>query len=121
MSDSVEQPLTREALPIPDYDHLPLGSLTHRIRSLDTAGLGQLIDYEREHGGRVPVLQVLEARRDALQRGAEPSAGDPSAAAADVSPPSQGGSAVSPDTAGPVLNPPSHGVPTNPAQPRSSG
>ncbi len=118
MSDSADQPATRDALPIPDYDHLPVGSLTHRIRSLDSGRLGQLIDYEREHGARVPVLQVLEARLDALERGAEPSGGDPSADSGDVAPSSPGGSAVSPETAGPVLNPPSHGVPTNPAQPR---
>jgi hypothetical protein len=121
MSDPADQPIPRDTLPIPDYDHLPVGSLTHRIRSLDSGGLGQLIDYERAHGARVPVLQVLEARRDALERGAEPSGGDPLAAAGDVAPPAPGASAVSPQTAGPVLNPPSHGVPTNPAQPRSTG
>ena len=32
MADHVE-------LPVPDYDHLPLGSLTHRIRLLDADGL----------------------------------------------------------------------------------
>lgn len=121
MSDSADQTPTREALPIPDYDHLPVGSLTHRIRSLDGTGLGQLIDYEREHGARVPVLQVLEARRDALERGAQRSGGNPSAEAGDVAPAPAGDSAVSPQTEGPVVNPPSHGVPTNPAQPRSTG
>ena len=27
------------ALPLPDYDHLPLGGLVHRIRSLDQPAL----------------------------------------------------------------------------------
>lgn len=79
MSDSRDQTPTRDELPVPDYDHLPLGSLTHRIRSLDSGGLQQLVDYERGHGARVPVLQVLRARLDALERGAEPSGGGPSA------------------------------------------
>lgn len=69
LSDPADSPLTRDTLPIPDYDHLPEGSLTHRIHSLDSGGLGQLIDYERAHGARAPVLQVLEARRDALEPG----------------------------------------------------
>lgn len=118
MSDSTDETPTRDELPIPDYDHLPVGSLTHRIRSLDSDGLGQLIDYEREHGARVPVLQVLQSSVHAVEGGAEPSGGDPSAEPGDVAPASAGGSAVSPQTEGPVLNPPSHGVPTNPAQPR---
>ena len=121
MSDAADQSPTRGELPIPDYDHLPLGSLTHRIRSLDTSGLQQLIGYERQHGSRAPVLQVLEARMRALQQGAEPSGGDPSAESADVTAGVAGGSPVSPVTQGPVVNPPSHGVPTNPAQPRSTG
>ena len=121
MSDATDQSPTRDELPIPDYDHLPLGSLTHRIRSLDAGGLAQLIGYENQHGSRAPVLQVLQARMQALQQGAEPSGGDPSAESADVTAGLPGGSPVSPATEGPVVNPPSHGVPTNPAQPRSTG
>lgn len=121
MSDPAGDGPARDELPIPDYDHLPLGSLAHRIRSLDGDGLTQLLDYERRHGSRVPVLQVLETRLEALHQGAEPSAGDPAAGVADVSPAPPGSPPVSPTTQGPVVNPPSHGVPTNPAQPRSTG
>lgn len=116
MTDSTSANPSRDDLPVPDYDHLPLGSLTHRIRSLDQAGLDQLIRYEEQHGARVPALQVLKARRAALNAGAEPSGGPSAAEAADLTLGVAGGSAVSPATEGPVTNPPPHGVPGNPGQ-----
>lgn len=112
---------TREELPLPEYDHLPLGSLATRVRTLDAEGIGVLLAYEREHGARLPVVQMLEARLAALRSGAEPSSGSPEAATPEAAPPPAGTSSASPATAGPVINPPSHGVPTNPAQPRSTG
>lgn len=60
---------------IPEYDELPLGMLQHRVRALDEDQLGTVIEYERQHANRAPVLQVLHARLDALQHGAEPSPG----------------------------------------------
>jgi len=105
-------------LPLPDYDHLPMGSLTHHIRSLDAAQLETLLTYEREHGDRVPVVQIIEARLAAVRDGAPLSSGSSSAATVDVAPAPEAPATVSPQTAGPVLNPPSHGDPTNPAQPR---
>jgi hypothetical protein len=110
-----------QALPLPDYDHLPLGSLQHRVRTLDEADLREVIAYEEGHGNRLPVLQVLRARLEELKEGAEPSGGSPLAATPEHAPPADTGSAVSPDTAGPAMNPPSHGTPENPAQPRSTG
>jgi hypothetical protein len=111
-----------DQLPLPDYDHLPLGGLTSRIRALDTDGVRTLLEYERAHGDRAPVVTVLENRLTALQEGAQPSGGDP---AADFTPeagvPAAGGSKVSEATTGPAINPPSQGDPTNPAQPRSTG
>ena len=54
-----------------------------------------------------------------LREGAEPSAGDPAADFTSEAPyPAAGESKVSEATAGPPVNPPSHGDPTNPAQPR---
>jgi hypothetical protein len=108
-----------DALPLPDYDHLPLGSLTHRVRMLDTAGVGVLLDYERAHARRQPVITVLEERLAALRKGAEPSGGSPEAAQPESPPQTPTGkSAASPQTEGPPVNPPSQGDPTNPAQPR---
>jgi hypothetical protein len=103
-------------LPLPDYDHVPVGMLPAQISALDEGAVSQLLDYERGHGDRLPVVQVLEHRLAALREGAEPSEGAP-APLPDVTGDS-GGSKVSPATSGPPVNPPSHGVPTNPAQPR---
>ncbi|MFI8194274.1 hypothetical protein ACIF8T_37035 [Streptomyces sp. NPDC085946] len=110
-----------EALPLPDYDHLPLGSLQHRIRTLDETGLSQVLTYEEAHGNRLPVVEVLRARLQELREGAQPSGGSPHAPAPEHAPPADTGSQVSPVTSGPAMNPPSHGTPENPAQPRSTG
>jgi hypothetical protein len=110
-----------DTLPLPDYDHLPIEGLTHRIRMLDAAGVQTLLDYERAHGNRANALTILENRLAALREGAQPSDGDPLAPAADDPAHARGGSKVSEATSGPPMNPPSHGDPTNPAQPRSTG
>jgi hypothetical protein len=107
-----------DQLPLPDYDHLPLGSLTSRVRSLDLAGVETLLGYERAHGNRAPVVVVLENRIASLREGAQPSGGDPAADTPEAPPGAAGGSKVSTATSGPPVNPPSHGDPTNPAQPR---
>ena len=107
-----------DELPLPDYDHLPVGSLQSRIRSLDAAGLEALVAYERAHGNRLPVVQVLENRLTAVQQGAELSDGSPVAPTPEIQHAPAPGSAASPQTEGPAINPPSQGDPTNPAQPR---
>lgn len=109
------------SLPLPDYDDLNLGDLQSRIRTLGLPDLEQVAEYERAHGNRAPVLTVVEARLHALRSGAEPSGGSPDAPRPDAAPPADGGSPVSPQTSGPKQNPPSQGVPSNPAQPRSTG
>ncbi len=111
----------RATLPLPDYDHLPLGGLVHRIRSLDEPALTDLLAYEQGHADRLPVVQAMQARLEALRGGAEPSGGSPLAAASEAPPAAATGSPVSPATSGPPMNPPSHGDPTNPAQPRPTG
>jgi hypothetical protein len=100
--------MTMTELPLPDYDQTPLGALRHRIRSLDEPQLTTLIDHEREHGARVPVLQLLDARLDQLRHGAEPAPGDPAAA-----PPSSdtaAGSPVGEATSADGTTPLRHGV-----------
>ncbi|WP_432942561.1 hypothetical protein ACQPXM_36560 [Kribbella sp. CA-253562] len=105
------------ALPLPDFDHIPFGSLAARVRSLDIQQLEQLIGYERNHGQRILVLELLEHRRDELREGAEPTSGSPDAMKPEVagSPDSDASVGAEP---GPAVNPPAHGDPTNPAQPR---
>jgi hypothetical protein len=109
----------RDTLPLPDYDHLPVGSLTSRIRTLDADALQTLLAYEQAHANRVQVVQAMTHRLDDLRSGAQPSGGDPAAAQPEHAPAPAGGSQVSTATSGPPMNPPSHGDPTNPAQPRS--
>src|SRR5690348_7458095 len=111
----------KQTLPMPDFDHLPLATLQHRIRSLDLDGLEQVAAYERAHGNRAPVMTVVDARLRELRNGAQPSAGSPDAPAPEAAPPPAGTTGISPRTAGPKQNPPSQGVPSNPAQPRTTG
>src|SRR4051812_40931758 len=99
----------RDQLPLPDYDHLPTGSLAGRVRALDTKGVGELLAYERAHGNRVPVIQVLEQRREQLAAGATPSGGSPIAATPEAEHAPPAGSSVGPATEGPPINPPSQG------------
>jgi hypothetical protein len=118
MTDEHDSIPSRTDLPLPDYDHLPLGSLTHRVRTLDGAEVATLLDYEREHGQREPVITILEERLSALERGAEPSGGSPLGARPEDASPPEGPEQASPQTTGPPINPPSQGDPTNPAQPK---
>ncbi len=107
-----------DELPLPDYDHLPIGSLQSRIRSLDAASLKSLLAYERSHGNRLPAVQVLERRLSAVEDGAELSSGSPLAETPELQHAPEPASDASPQTQGPPINPPSQGDPTNPAQPR---
>ncbi|MFI9407236.1 hypothetical protein [Nocardia sp. NPDC052316] len=100
--------MTFEELPLPDYDQLALGDIRHRARSLDESRLRALIEHERAHGARVPVLELLQARLTELANGAEPAPGDPTRAP-DVSG-GHGGSAVQPSTAAEPTTPLRHGV-----------
>lgn len=116
MTDASSVP--HDELPLPDYDHLPIGSLEGRIRSLDADQLQLLLTYEESHGNRLPVTQVLRARLDSVRGGAELSDGSPGARRPEAEAAPVEASAVGPETTGPPVNPPSHGDPTNPAQPR---
>jgi len=111
---------TRDELPLPDYDHITTGELPGRIHGLDATGVEQLLAFEREHGDRLPIVTVLEHRLEELRNGAEPS-GPVTDDFPTMNHGTAAGSKVSPATSGPTMNPPSHGVPTNPAQPRPEG
>jgi hypothetical protein len=107
-----------ESLPLPDFDHLTLGSVESRIRSLSAAQLRELVDHEASHAGRAAVLTLLRSRLEAVQAGAERSAGNTASPDPTSPEPAPARSKASPQTQGPPVNPPSHGDPTNPAQPR---
>ncbi|MGQ7295968.1 hypothetical protein [Quadrisphaera sp. KR29] len=108
----------REDLAIPDYDHLPIGSLQGRIRTLDAAQLDQLLRFEQAHGARTPVLQLLRSRADPLAAGAQPSGGDPAATAPEAAPPADAGSPVQPSAAGEAEPAARHGLAADPSGPR---
>lgn len=48
--------------PLPNYDELSLPSLRARLRVLDAAQVRALLDYERAHAGRAPVIAMYERR-----------------------------------------------------------
>ena len=112
--------LAHDDLPLPDYDHMTLGSLRGRMRSLDVPQLVQVRDYEKAHANRLPIVTMLDNRIAKLAT--DPTAPLSGSAPTDPVPakPRGGkrGSKVDPSTSGPKINPPSQGDPTNPAQPR---
>ena len=110
--------IDRDQLPLPDYDHLPLASLGQRIRALDADALSVLLQYERQHGDRLPVTELMETRLQELDSGAEPSGGSPLGVAPEKSSGPSAPRQIDQSTDAPTINPPSHGDPTNPAQPR---
>lgn len=68
----------RSELPIPDYDHLPENGLANRVRTLTADELDVLLDYEKAHANRLPIVWLIEDRRDAVRAGdAAPTGGDP--------------------------------------------
>jgi len=107
-----------DELPLPDYDHLPLGSLVQRIRTLDAEGLTALLAYEQQHGNRLPVVEVLQARMQELESGTEPSPGSPTGLTPEKGAEPSSPRSIDQTTDAPSINPPSQGDPTNPAQPR---
>jgi hypothetical protein len=107
----------RSALPLPDYDHLPVGALESRVRSLTAEAVEELLAYERTHADRLPVTEVLTARLEQLQSGARPTQGDPAAPRPEQT---QGhaGSPVSPATSPQPSSPPPHGTPDQRGKPK---
>lgn len=74
---------THAELPLPDYDHMTLGSLRGRLRSLSLEQLVQLRDYEKAKADRLPVITMLDNRIAKLATGAAPTpAGAPTSAPA---------------------------------------
>jgi hypothetical protein len=109
----------RNTLPLPDYDHLPLGGLESRVRSLTAEEVEELLAYERTHADRLPVTEVLTSRLEQLRAGAEPTSGDPGALRPEQTT-SRTGSPVSPATSPQPHSPPPHGTPDQPGKPKGN-
>jgi hypothetical protein len=96
-------------LPLPGYDHLPRGSLVHRVRSLDGGEIRRILSYERDHAARPAIIEMLHARLAQLDSGAEPSGGD-QRVQPESAPAPAGGSPVSTASAAESRQPLRHGV-----------
>lgn len=107
----------RDTLPLPDYDHLPIGGLESRVRSLSADEVEELLAYERSHADRLPVTELLGSRLEQLREGAEPTSGDPGALRPE-SGEGHGGSPVSPATSPQPFSPPPHGTPDQRGKPK---
>ena len=77
VAEMVDAPSADEELPLPDYDHMTLGSLRGRLRSLTIEQLVQVREYEKAHAHRLPVVTLLDNRiaKLATDDAATPSAG----------------------------------------------
>jgi hypothetical protein len=62
-------PAAAGALPLANYDHLSLASLRARLRVLDAAQVGLLLDYEKAHESRPDVVIMFERRIAKLNTG----------------------------------------------------
>jgi hypothetical protein len=82
IAQNIDAPLITDhgALPLPDYDHMTLGSLRGRLRSLDLQQLVQLRDYEKSKADRLPVVTMLDNRIAKLSSGESAPTGTPDAA-----------------------------------------
>lgn len=90
--------VAHDELPLPDYDHLTLGSLRGRMRSLDLPQLIQIRDYEKAHANRLPIVTMLDNRIAKLATDpTTPLSGGGQAPEEKAAP--SGGSKVSPQTA----------------------
>jgi hypothetical protein len=71
IAENVGAPLITDhsELPLADYDHMTLGSLRGRLRSLDMQQLVQLRDYEKSKADRLPVITMLDNRIAKLSSG----------------------------------------------------
>jgi hypothetical protein len=89
-------------LPLPDYDHMTLGSLRGRLRSLALEELVVLRDYEKAKADRLPVVTMLDNR---IAKLASDAAAQPTGNASDAPAPEQLAAAKAPAKKGKVSKP----------------
>jgi len=66
---AADGPAGAGALPLANYDQLSLASLRARLRVLDAAQVGLLLDYEKAHESRPDVVIMFERRIAKLNTG----------------------------------------------------
>jgi hypothetical protein len=82
----VDEPETRDELPIPDFDNISLGSLRGRLRSLSLEQLVVLREWEQAHAHRLPVLTLLDNRIAKISAQEQPANGSATAYPAESAP-----------------------------------
>lgn len=90
VAGSAEAPAADD-LPLPDYDHMTLGSLRGRLRSLSVDQLVALRAYEKSKADRLPVITMLDNRIAKLAAGEGAPTGTPAKAPAAKKPPKKVG------------------------------
>jgi hypothetical protein len=75
-SEKAASPVASEApadpqagLPLPNYDDLSVASLRARLRTLTSAQVAELAEYERTHAARAEVITMFERRIAKLEAG----------------------------------------------------
>jgi len=58
----VDEPQSRDELPIPDFDNISIGSLRARLRPLSVEQLVTLREWEQAHANRLNVITTLDNR-----------------------------------------------------------
>jgi hypothetical protein len=109
---------TGDELPLPGYKRLDAEKLRERIEPLTAAQVEHLQRDAAATNADPHVVSVLDRRLEELRaalKGADAPGSSDAFAHHGAGAPSGG---VSPQQSGPPVNPPSHGDPTNPAQPR---
>jgi len=93
-----------DELPLPDYDHMTLGSLRGRMRSRDLPQLVVVRDYEKAHADRLPIVTMLDNRiaKLASDPTAPLSGGGTAPGGSSDRAANKGGSKVRPSTAAPA-------------------
>jgi len=93
---NVDAPLITDHsdLPLADYDHMTLGALRGRLRSLDMHQLVQLRDYEKSKADRLPVITMLDNRIAKLSNGESVPSGAAAPEPSTAKPPKKVGTAA---------------------------
>jgi hypothetical protein len=112
IAGNVNAPLITDPseLPLPDYDHMTLGALRGRLRSLDMQQLVQLRDYEKSKAHRLPVVTMLDnriaklANGEGTPTGSTPDTPSPKASTATKPPKTVGETAEAKNSASPPHN-----------------
>ncbi|GAA3392463.1 hypothetical protein [Cryptosporangium minutisporangium] len=117
MADT-RQDTARDELALPEYDRLTPDDLRTQLEPLTAAQVERMHAHAVEGGASTEIVEVLADRLDGLRQALRGSSDDTPAPFAHHGAGAATGGVSPQTTTAPPINPPSHGDPTNPAQPR---